>query len=325
MKTRKFYVIDGHGMIHRAFHSPLAGNLTTKCGWCGGTGVYEETNNPRIPGQGGRKCPQCNGTGDEPTKATFVFTKLLLKMVREHRPDYLVFAHDGCPREHLHRTKLFHGYKGNRKPGDWELSAQMRRIKQLVKLLGIPLVCSEGHEADDVIATLVDCARGITGLETIIVSRDGDLAQLIGEGVRMYDALADEFLDGRWVYKKFGVHPTQVVDWKAMVGDPGDNYPGVPGIGEKGATEILTKHITAEQFKKNMLAELFKKPGAPFTKAEGLLQNNWKAFNLSKQLAQLDSDVELDGLESFEQLEFKGLRMKKAKPLFEQLGFRQWS
>jgi 5'-3' exonuclease len=312
MTARTFYIIDGHAMIHRAYHSPTA-NLECECPECDGRGHDRQRRVIGASSEGQPPCPNCDGTGREPTKATYVFTRALLKLCRELKPTYLCFTTDS-PRATLHRTKLYPAYKANRPPSEWQLSTQIRRIKQIVKALGIPILHAPGYEADDVIATLVDASQNLYNLETLIVSRDKDLAQLIGAGVRMYDLIADEFLDGRWVERKWGIHPSQVVDFFSMVGDGGDNIKGVPGIGEKGAAELLRKHHTIKFFLERC---------KPQTRPEQLLADNVKAYHDAKQLITLERDCPVEGLEDWADLEFRGLKMRKAAPIFRSLGFQR--
>ncbi len=307
---RTFYVIDGHASIHRAYHAQMA-NLSCECPDCEKWGKGVDTM--------GKDCPTCNGTGREPTKATYVFTRALLKLCREKRPTYLVMAEDG-PRERLERRKMAPSYKAKRKEGDWELTTQARRIKQIVRAMGVPVVSSPGWEADDVIATLVDAAQDITGLETIMVSRDKDLAQLIGPGCRMYDAIAEEMLDGRWVLSKFGVYNYQMTDYLAMVGDSADEIKGVPGLGEVGAREILTRHLSV----KVLLKKLTDNPDFPLDRWEKVLLKGLEEFEGCRKLIALNRECDLVGLSGFEEMRFKGLNIKGAAPLFRRLGFKRW-
>jgi DNA polymerase-1 len=315
---KSFYVIDGHAMIHRAYHAPMV-DLSCECPECDGQGK-------RVipPLKDKYTCATCNGTGREPTKATYGFTKALIKLCREHKPTYLAFTVD-CPRDRLHRRKIHPEYKANRPESEWEIGVQIQRVKQIVKALDIPVIGCDGYEADDVIATLVDAVGGLSHVETLVVSRDKDLTQLIGPGVRMYDALKEEFLDGRWVLEKFGVHPQQMGDYLAMVGDSTDNYKGVPGIGEGGAKEILTKHLTVKRCLDWTVDDLFNKgpSNREWPRPIQLLIKGKKEFELCKKLVTLDKEVPLEGF-GFEDLVFKGLDLKKAAPIFRRLGFRRW-
>lgn len=300
---REFFIIDGHSQIHRAYHSPFR-SLSCRCAECAGKG---ET------------CDTCNGTGEEPTKATYVFTKFLIKALKTHNPKFAVVAMDS-PRETLHRRTLYPHYKANRDgiQQNPDFLPQLRRIEEIVRALGIAVVRVKGYEADDVIATLVDTATALDDVYCTVVSRDKDLMQLINQNVRMYDPMAEEYLDGRHVQRKFGVMPHQMIDYQALVGDTSDNVPGVKGIGEKGAAKLLTaypqlKDILAASDAKGCVDRLL-----------NMIKDQREMHLLSRSLVTLRRDVPLPEELDADALRWDGLKLDKVRPIFRMLGFKKW-
>src|SRR6266550_112719 len=150
--SKTFYIIDGHAQIYRAYHAPFR-DLTSPTG--------------------------------EPTKATFVFTQRILNLIEERKPDYLAMVIDSSD-ETVFRREIFPEYKANRSARPDDFLPQEQRILQIVKDAGIPIFVKSGFEADDLIATLAKrlCNKGF---ETILVSNDKDLRQLINDCTKMYD------------------------------------------------------------------------------------------------------------------------------------------
>lgn len=211
-EPKTLYIIDGHSQIFRAYYAPFR-DLTSPTG--------------------------------EPTRATYVFCTMLLKMVNEYAPDYIVMAADG-PHEALRRRAVYAEYKATRKPTPDDFGPQVRRIRQIVELMGIPIVEAEGYEADDVIATLVEQYKGREDLKLVVVSRDKDLDQIVGGGVVLYDPMKDEFIDEAGLVKEKGYPPAQAVEVQALMGDTSDNVPGVPGVGGKTAAKLIAQYGNIE-------------------------------------------------------------------------------
>jgi DNA polymerase-1 len=181
--------------------------------------------------------PLTNERG-EPTGALYGVTTMLLKLVREQRPDMLAVAMDG--RGHSFRKELFAEYKANRPNAPSDLQLQMGRVREVAEAYKIPCFEQEGVEADDLIASLVRIARG-RGRQVVLVSADKDLLQLVGDGVWMLDTMKQRAFGPLETQEKLGVMPAQVRDYLALTGDSSDNIPGVPSVGPKTAAELLAQ------------------------------------------------------------------------------------
>ncbi len=212
------YLIDGHALAYRMYFALTAG------------------------GAGSQRWQTSKG---EPTAGTYGFARELIRILEQERPEYLAVAFDTGK---TFRDELFPEYKATREKMPDDLRVQIERIRQIVDAFNIPRLEVEGFEADDVLGTI---ARQVTaqGLGVKIITGDRDLLQLVDERVAVYVA-GDEktFITPEDVQaSKFGVRPEQVVDYKAIVGDPSDNIPGVPGVGEKTALGLLTKFKTLDE------------------------------------------------------------------------------
>lgn len=183
----------------------------------------------------------------ESTHAVYGFTNMLFKAIRELKPEYVAVAFDaGVP---TFRHARFEAYKAQRPQTPEDLARQMARVRQLVEALGIPTYEVPGYEADDLIGAV--CRQAVErGIECIIVTADQDTFQLIGPGVKVLaprKGLTDTVLyDEAAIRERFGVEPHQLVDLKALRGDPSDNIPNVPGVGEKTAVDLVKKFGSVE-------------------------------------------------------------------------------
>jgi len=215
----RLVVIDANNLVHRAYHALPP--LTTSSG--------------------------------VPVNAVLGLLNMLLKIREDLAPDYLVCVFDAPTPEF--RTSIFPEYKAHRPEPDEDLVTQMPIVEEMLRAFGIPQVLVEGYEADDVIGALVAKARE-QQLETVIVSNDRDLFQLVGGEVRILAtgrSLSQTVLyDSEGVRERFGVSPEQMVDYKALVGDPSDNLPGIPGIGEKTAVKLLEQFGSLEGIAENL-------------------------------------------------------------------------
>ncbi len=179
-----------------------------------------------------------------PTGAVFGFTNMLLKIIRERNPGGVMVAFDTPhPTE---RHTLFKEYKANRPETPGELVEQLPHIKEVLDAMRIPVVEMPGYEADDVLATLAGQAAG-RGNDVYIVSSDKDMLQLVDGHVKVYDPMKDRVLDEEYVKERFGVPPQRVTEYMALVGDPIDNIPGVKGVGEKTAKELLKEFHSLDE------------------------------------------------------------------------------
>src|SRR5689334_20097786 len=172
-----------------------------------------------------------------PIYAVYIFVTMLRKLLNEHRPELIAASFDLPGR--TFRDDLVSDYKANRKPMPDELAGQIPMVHAACEALGVPILTSERYEADDVIGTLAEQAAA-AGFDVVIVTMDKDFFQLVRPGVRVFNPREEgSWYDSDGVKEKFGVAPEQVVDVLALMGDTIDNIKGVPGIGDKGARELI--------------------------------------------------------------------------------------
>jgi len=171
-----------------------------------------------------------------PTNAIYGFTNMLIKLLRDKKPDYIAVAFD--VQGPTFRHEAYEEYKATRKETPDTLIPQIPLVKEVVRAFSIPILEKQGIEADDIIGTVAAIAAG-EGMEVIIASGDKDMMQLVSSDVLMFDAMKDKTFDIAAVKERFGVEPAQVVDILGLMGDTSDNIPGVPGIGPKGAQRLI--------------------------------------------------------------------------------------
>ncbi len=248
-----------------------------------------------------------------PTNAIYGFTSMLRKLIQEEKPDYLGVAFD--LEGPTVRQEKFEFYKAQRKPMPEDLVQQIPYIRRVCDAFRVPVIGYAGYEADDVIGTLARKAVG-QGLEVIIVTSDKDMLQLVSGHVRVMDTMKDNLvLDEARVVEKMGVKPEQVPDLLGLWGDTSDNIPGAPGIGEKGAKELIQTYGTLDNCLQNW-SQVKRK-----TYQESL-RDNAELIRASYDLATIRQDlpVELDleafalsepdrkaAFDLFAELEFKGM------------------
>ncbi|MFA5699917.1 MAG: DNA polymerase I [Desulfuromonas sp.] len=216
--------------------------------------------------------------------AVFGFTRMLLKVVREYKPDEFVVVYDA--KGPTFRHELYPEYKANRAKMPDDLVEQIPLIKQVVAGFRFATLETEGYEADDIIATVVRHYRA-SDLPVTIVSGDKDLLQLVDEKVTMLDTMKDKVFDLAAVAERFGGGPELVVEVQALAGDSSDNVPGVPGIGEKTARELISRFGNLENLLQNIDA-------VSGPKRRENLQEYAEQARLSRQLVTLADDLELD-------------------------------
>lgn len=228
-KYKRLVVLDSHAILHRAYHA----------------------------------IPDFSSSKGEPTGALYGLASMLLKLIGDLKPDYIVATRDLPGKTHRHEK--FEAYKGTRAKADPELIAQLEKAPVIFKAFGIPLYEAAGYEADDVIGTIVEKMEKEKDVATIIASGDMDALQLVSDKVVVYTlrkGLNDTVLyDTDAVKERYGFGPEHIVDYKALRGDPSDNIPGIRGIGEKTATELIKEFGSIE----DMYAAL-KKNEAGFAK-----------------------------------------------------------
>src|SRR5437763_8740397 len=219
-----------------------------------------------------------------PTNAVYLFVTMLRKLLKEHQPAYIAASFDLPGR--TFRDDLAADYKANRKPMPSELAEQITMVHAACEALGVPILTSERYEADDVIGTLAEKAFA-AGFDVAIVTMDKDFFQLVRDGIRVFNP-RDEgaWFDAAAGKEKFGVAPEQVVDVMALMGDTIDNIKGVPGIGQKGAKELIGKYGSVENLIVHA-SELTPK------RRETLLANV-DAARQSRELATIHTSVPVD-------------------------------
>ena len=249
-KTPLLAIVDGSNYIYRAFYAiPL---LTNSKGF--------------------------------PTNAIYGFTNMLMKLLRDLEPDYIVVTFD--LRGPTTRHGEFEDYKATRKPMPDDLIPQIPFIKDVVRGFSICILEKQGIEADDLIGTLAIQASK-KGLRTAIISGDKDLMQMIDEQVTMVDTMKDKTYDVTAVKEKFGVGPDKVVEILGLMGDTSDNIPGVPGIGPKTAQRLIEEYGTVEAIIENA-ANLRN------VKLRESFRQYAEQARLSRQLALIRKDIEID-------------------------------
>jgi len=281
---KKFILIDAYALIHRAYHALPP--LTTKSG--------------------------------EIVNAVFGFASILIKTLNEFKPDYVAAAFD-LP-EPTFRHEEYKEYKATRPEAPADLYIQIPRIKEILKALGIPIYEKAGYEADDIIGTiskkLID-----RDIEVLILTGDMDTLQLVSDKVKVYTpkrGLSDTIIyDEKKVRERFeGLKPGQLNDFKGLKGDPSDNIPGVKGIGEKTAINLLNRYKTIEK-----LYEAIEKgevAGLSNSVVEKLKAGKESAF-FSKALATLHQNVPINFY--LEENKFGEFNKDKLLEVFRNLGF----
>lgn len=223
-------------------------------------------------------------SGGMPTNAILGFTRLLMDLLSEHRPDYLAVVLD-CPREETFRRALYPPYKAQRDAVPADLLPQLPYIRQILAALNIPTVESPGFEADDVIATLAR-AYAAQGVEVTVVTGDKDLLQIVSDQISLLDTMKGQRSGLPAVRDRFGVPPELVADVLGLSGDTSDNIPGVPGIGEKTAIGLVQRFGSLEDVLKW-------KSLVGSKKRREALQTYEEQARLSKTLATVRYDVPL--------------------------------
>ena len=249
MDNKKFVLIDGSYYMFRAYHG----------------------------------MPELNNDKNEPTGAIYGVISMVRKLFNEYQPDYLAVVFDAKGK--TFRNDLYPDYKAHRPPMPDDLVCQITPMHDIIRALGIPLLMIDDVEADDVIGTLATQASQ-QGLKTFISTGDKDLAQLVDEHITLVNTMSNVILDRDGVIEKYGVPPSSIIDYLALIGDSADNIPGIPKVGPKTAVKWLAEHGSLEKIVEN--AEDIK------GKIGENLRANLEQLYLSKELVTLKLDVELD-------------------------------
>jgi DNA polymerase-1 len=278
MARPTLYLIDGSSQMYRAYHAFRGRGLSNQEG--------------------------------QTTHAVYVFVTMLRKLIKDHHPAYMAASFDLAGK--TFRDEIVTDYKANRAAMPDDLAEQINWVHQACEALGVPIVTAAGYEADDVIGTLATRALG-SGFQIAIVSIDKDFFQLVGDGIRVYDPREDgAWFDEAGVIEKFGVTPGQVTDVLALVGDTSDNVSGVPGIGKKGAVDLVNHFGSLD----NMLARVAElKP----KQREALSAHRDDALQ-SRQLVTIRTDVPVEV--DLESLRYRGASRERCYELFTRLDFR---
>src|SRR6185503_7575597 len=285
-KRKRLYIVDGMSQLYRAYYA-IRGLSTS-------TGI--------------------------PTNAIYGFTMMLRRLINEEKPDYLGVAFDTTGPTFRHDS--YAGYKATRTGMPEDLSVQLKYLDRLLEALRVPVTRAQGFEADDIIGTLAAQADE-AGLDMVIVTNDKDMCQLVTDHVRILKTARDgslTMMDARAVQEKMGVRPDQVIDLLALWGDTSDNIPGAPGVGEKGAQQIIQQFETLD----NALARADEISRKTYRES---LKNNVDMIRQSRDLVTIKCDMpiklDLNGLiyetpdrhaafELFSELEFAALKKEFA-------------
>lgn len=289
---KKLILLDSHAIIHRAYHA-LPPDFATSKGL--------------------------------PTGALYGLTAMLLKIINDLKPDFLIACFD-LPGP-THRHEVFETYKAGRAKLEENLVLQLEKAKDVFRAFGIPIYSHPGFEADDIIGTIVHDLEKDKDVEIIIASGDMDTLQLVrGKVVQVYTlkkGINDVILyDEKKVTERFGFPPKLIIDYKGLRGDPSDNIVGVKGIGEKTATALITAFGTIEDIYKNLKKkdESYKKAGINERVRQLLLDNEENAL-FSKTLATIRADAPVNFVLPKKNWR-ENLKTEKLFELFRELEFR---
>ena len=287
MPKKKLVLIDGHSLAYRAFY---------------GLPLYDQRGKVAFSTSRG-----------EHTNAVYGFANTLIKVWNEEKPDYIAVAFD---LGRTFRDDKYADYKGTRDKMPDELTPQIDLIVRLVEAFDIPAITAEGFEADDILGTLAKRAAA-DGLDVLIVTGDTDAFQLIDKRVRVLTsgrAYSDTAIyDEAAIKGRYGLKPVQLIDFKALKGDTSDNVPGVKGIGEKSATDLLQKYGSVESIYKNLAR-------VEPARARSALEAGRDMAFLSKDLVTIRTDVPIRV--TWEDCAVHTYDRGKVEALFDYLEFR---
>jgi DNA polymerase-1 len=279
----KLILIDGNSLIHRAFHA----------------------------------LPPFKTKAGELVNAVFGFYSILINVITKYKPDYVAVAFDVAKK--TFRNDLYADYKATRVKAPQELYDQFGRVKEGLNVLGVPIFEKEGFEADDLIATIADKTHEHThngDIDVLILTGDKDTFQLVDDKTFIISpakAGTDNLIyNTEAIWARYGLKPDQMIDFKALRGDPSDNIPGVHGIGEKTAIGLLQKYGTLEGIYENL--------GTINGAVHEKLEKGREDAIFSKKMVTLVHDVPVDF--KIDDVRFKLDDFEKIMPLFETLEFR---
>lgn len=291
-KTKqRLVLLDTHAILHRAYHA----------------------------------LPDFQSPSGEPTGALYGVVAMLLRIIEEFKPDYIVACFD-LP-EPTYRHNVFEDYKAKREKTDDTLVSQIIRSRDILAYFGIPIYEHPGFEADDLLGTIAFQTKELKDLEVIIASGDMDTMQCVdGKRVQVYTlkrSLKDTVLyDEKAVKDRFGFLPKQIPDYKGLRGDTSDNIPGIKGIGEKTATDLIIKFNNIDNLYKKLKQDenLFLEAGIK-PRIVKLLKEGEEEAQFSKMLATIRLDVPVE-FALPDKVWPEGIDIEKTANLFSELGFR---
>jgi DNA polymerase-1 len=254
--------------------------------------------------------PLANSHG-EPTGAVYGVINMLKRLIADYAPARMAVVFDASGP--TFRQAIYADYKAHRPPMPDDLAGQIEPLKATVRALGLPLLCVDGVEADDVIATLA-CQESARGGHTVISTGDKDLAQLVDGHITLINTMSQETLDAAAVERKFGVPPARIVDYLALVGDTSDNIPGVPKCGPKTAVKWLAQYETLD----GVIAHADTIGGKIGANLRGALDDVRRA----RELVTIRRDVDLGW--GAGDLERASPAQAELRTLYERLEFRAW-
>jgi DNA polymerase I len=287
--VRKLILIDGNAILHRAFHA--------------------------LP-------PLTNKDGII-VNAVYGFFSMFLKILEDQKPDFIAVCFD--KKAPTFRKGLFAGYQAKRPKMSDDLVPQIKFVHEILQKAKVEIFEVDGYEADDLIGTIANQSQKLKvksqngGIEVFIVSGDRDLLQLVNSHVRMIAPVTGLtnmiIFDEVSVLHKYGIKPSQMVDYKALVGDPSDNYPGVAGIGPKTASTLINEYESLENIYKNLEKIKTKNPNLALK-----LATDAEAAGLAQKLAGvvLDAPIKLE----IEKASITLLDQEEMKKEFERFGFK---
>jgi len=290
----RLVLLDAHAILHRAYHA----------------------------------LPDFASPKGEPTGALYGLVTMVLKIVEELKPTYIVACFD-LP-EPTYRHQAFEGYKAGRVKTDEALVAQINRSRDVFAAFGIPLVEYGGFEADDMLGTIAHTMKNRKDIDVVIASGDMDTLQLIeGTRVQVYTlrkGIKDTVMyDEKAVVERFGFGPTSIPDYKGLRGDPSDNIPGIVGIGEKTATILISEYRTIEKMYAVLKKDEASVARLGFTpRIINLLKDNEEEARFSKMLATIRIDAPIDFVLPHTSWR-EALDTEVVLTLFAELGFRTLS
>ncbi|MDX1537209.1 DNA polymerase I [Arsukibacterium sp.] len=277
-------LVDGSSYLFRAYHSP----------------------------------PHLTNSRGEATGAIYGVINMLKSLLRQYSPSHMAVVFDA--KGPTFRNDMFSEYKAHRPAMPDDLRSQIEPIHQIVRAMGLPLLCISGVEADDVIGTLARQASS-AGRHTLISTGDKDMAQLVDGHVTLINTMTNTLLDPDSVVSKFGVGPEAIIDYLALMGDKVDNIPGLPGVGEKTAAALLQGLGSIE----NIYQQLDKVAELNFRGAKTMaakLSEHKAQLELSYQLATIKTDVELNC--QLDDLAIQPADQQQLAELYRHCEFKRW-